>query len=726
LHAFDAQRSGITSGPALLSRPGLHAARFVHTSRIFGAVVLGQGAIALAGWILDIESLKGGAYSLGITIKANTALALALLGSALLLLAPERRSAFSTWTGRAFVGIAAAIGVATLSQHLFGWDLGIDQALFREAAGQAATASPNRMGPPASTCIPLIGISYLLMDGRSRRSRRAHQALAMAALLIAAIPVLGYVYGVRELYGIASFTGIALPTAICLFMLALGSFFARPFAGAMRLLAADDEGGMTVRRLLPPAILIPIALGWVRVVLQDMGLFDPYLGRTLMTLTFILIFSTVIWWNGSAVSKLSAARARAESAERELTARLLEALEGERASRENAEHANRMKDEFLATLSHELRTPLNAILGWAAVLAQGAGTAEDTRRGLETIERNSRLQARLIDDLLDMSRIVSGNIRLEPREVDLCAVIDAAISAIIPMAGSKGVTVERDLDPEICNTVGDPERLHQIFWNLLSNAVKFTPAEGRVRVSLRQNGPDAVVKISDTGIGIPRESLERIFEQFHQADATSTRRHGGLGLGLSIARRLAELHGGSVVAESDGEGKGSTFTMRLPLQPAMHASPSSKGLAVSAAELEGALLDGDGDGAGDLRGVRVLVVDDDADGRDLAGAVLGECGAEVVLADGFTAAIQALERRAIDLMVCDIAMPGRDGYDLIREVRRRSPDLPAIALTAFTHETNEKRALDAGFQVHLARPVDPRRLVRVVRELAGSRKTEPA
>jgi signal transduction histidine kinase/ActR/RegA family two-component response regulator len=700
-------------------RPGLHARRLVLASRILGAIVLVQGAVALAGWALEMESLKGGAYSLGITIKANTAVCLVLLGAALILLSWERRRPFSTWVGRACAAIPAAVGIATLSQHLFGWDLGIDQALFRETAGLAATASPNRMGPPASTGFPLIGISYLLLDARSRRARRAQQFLALTALVLAAVPVLGYLYGTRELFGIASYTGIAFPTATCLMMLSLGGLFARPTVGAARLIAADDVGGMVVRRLLPAAILMPIVLSWIRAGLQDLGYFDPYFGRTLMTLTFIVAFSAVILWHGGALSKLSAARTRAELAERELTTRLLEALERERASRENAEHANRMKDEFLATLSHELRTPLNAILGWAAVLAEGPGTGQDLRRGLDTIERNSRLQARLIDDLLDMSRIVSGNIRLEPREADLCTMIEGGIAAITPTADAKGVTLERELDPPSCRIHGDPERLHQIFWNLLSNAVKFTPRGGRAWVTLRREGAIAVVSVSDTGVGIAGESLERIFEQFHQADATSTRRHGGLGLGLSIARRLAELHGGSIVAKSDGEGRGSTFTVRLPLEAGTYVAGSS--------DMQGGGTEQrNGDPDEDVRGVRVLVVDDDVDGRDLAGSILGDRGAVVALADGFDGAMHQLDRRTFDVLVCDIAMPGKDGYDVIREVRKRSPDLPAVALTAFTHETNEKRALQAGFQIHLARPVDPSRLVRAVAELATSRKAEPA
>jgi signal transduction histidine kinase/ActR/RegA family two-component response regulator len=688
---------------------------------MFGAIVFLQGSIALTGWALGNEGLKGGAYSLGITIKANTALALVLCGAALMLLAPERRGAVRTWIGRICASLASAIGLATLSQHLFGWDLKIDQMLFPEAPGLAATSSPNRMGPPAAICFPLIGFSLLFLDGSNRFARRAHHLLAGACLVIATIPILGYVYGVRELYGLASFTGIALPTAACLALLALGSFFARTRWGLTRLLAAEDEGGMVVRRLLPAAILMPLVLGWIRTMLENLGYFDPTFGRSLITLSFILTFSALIWWNGTALSRLAAARTRAEAAERELTGKLLEALDSERASRENAERANRMKDEFLATLSHELRTPLNAILGWATVLAQGAGTAQDMRRGLETIERNSKLQARLIEDLLDMSRIVSGNIRLEPRAVDLCTMIDAAIAAITPTADGKGITLERDLEVHACVVHGDPERLHQIFWNLLSNAVKFTPRGGGARVALRVQGTEAIVTVADTGIGIPRASLERIFEQFHQADATSTRRHGGLGLGLSIARRLAELHGGTVTAESDGEGMGSSFTVTLPLESAVRSG--LRPAALGGPESDGAPPE---DGTKDLQGLRILVVDDDPDGRDLAGAILAERGADIVVADGYAGALREIDRASFDLMVCDIAMPERDGYDVIRDVRKRTPDLPAIALTAFTNEENEKRALSAGFQLHLTRPVDPARLVRAAADLARARDRENA
>ncbi|HET9941558.1 MAG TPA: histidine kinase dimerization/phospho-acceptor domain-containing protein, partial [Candidatus Eisenbacteria bacterium] len=397
-------------------------------SRIFGLLVALQGAVALAGWFTGIELLKG-AFALGINIKTNTAIGLLLLGLALVLLGPPRRRGWRTWIGRLLAVVAIVLGLLTLYEHVTGIDLGIDQALFTEAPGVPATSSPNRMGPPASVILPLIGLSLLLSDRRSPAGVRLSQFAAMLALLVAAVPLLGYVYGVRELFGLARFTGIALTTAICFILIALGVLFARADRGAMRLMVADDAGGMLLRRMIPAAIIIPVALGWARVALQDMGLYDANFGRTLLTVSFMVVFSALIWWNAALISRVARGRDRAEDAERELTARLRIALDGERAAREAAEHANRMKDEFLATLSHELRTPLNAILGWATLLAEESLSEEDVKRGLSTIQRNARLQARLIEDLLDMSRIVSGKMRLEFSTVDLCLLVDATISA---------------------------------------------------------------------------------------------------------------------------------------------------------------------------------------------------------------------------------------------------------------------------------------------------------
>jgi signal transduction histidine kinase/ActR/RegA family two-component response regulator len=465
--------------------------------------------------------------------------------------------------------------------------------------------------------------------------------------------------------------------------------------------------------MFPAAIIIPVALGWASIAFQDMGLYDASFGRTLLTVSFMVVFSALIWWNAALIFRVAAERDRAEDAERELSARLRTALEGERAAREAAEHANRMKDEFLATLSHELRTPLNAILGWATLLAEESLPEEDVKRGLTTIQRNARLQARLIEDLLDMSRIVSGKISLEVRTVDLCHLVDMTVSAAMPSADAKGVALSRELEEDACMVTGDPERVHQILWNLISNAIKFTPKGGHASVTLRRVHDVAEVTVTDDGIGFSPEFLPHIFEQFHQEDASFTRRHGGLGLGLSIAQRLAQLHGGRIEAASPGEGKGATFTLCLPLMP---AGSEGDGLPADAA-------------AGDtperrrsrLAGVRVLVVDDHADGREIAERVLKDAGADVASAMDAASAMTLVGARMFDVLVCDIALPDRDGYHFLRDVRRGFPRVPAIALTAFAGDESEARARERGYQIFLTRPVDPGRLVEAVAAAAGNR-----
>jgi len=685
--------------------------RVTVASRVFALLVALQGALALAGWFMGIEPLKG-AYALGINIKTNTAIGLLLMGIALLLLGPPRRRAWRTWIGHAFAIVVIAVAVLTLYEHVSGQDLGIDRAFFTEAPGGPATASPNRMGPPACIIFPLLGVSLLLSDRRTGWS----QLTATLALLIAAVPLLGYVYGVRELFGVARFTGIALPTAICFILLALGILFARADQGAMRLMIADDAGGMLLRRMIPSAIVIPVALGWARIALQDAGLYDANFGRTLLTVSFMVVFSALTWWNASLISRVAQGRDRAEDAERELSARLRTALEGERAAREAAEHANRMKDEFLATLSHELRTPLNAILGWATLLAEESLSEEDMTRGLTTIQRNARLQARLIEDLLDMSRIVSGQLRLEMREVDLCHLVDSTVSAAVPSAEAKGISISRDLEDEACAVMGDPERLNQILWNLLSNAVKFTPRGGHASVRLRKLDHLAELTVSDNGIGFSSEFLPHIFEQFHQEDASFTRRHGGLGLGLSIAQRLAQLHGGRIEAASPGEGKGATFTLLLPLM----AEGSRAGATLEAPEMDRKQR------PSRLAGARVLVVDDHTDGREIAERVLSDAGALVASAADAASALALLDGRAFDVLVCDIALPDRDGYQLLRDIRQVLPAVPAVALTAFAGEESETRALEVGYQTFLARPVDPARLVEAVSDLCPARASMDA
>jgi PAS domain S-box-containing protein len=400
---------------------------------------------------------------------------------------------------------------------------------------------------------------------------------------------------------------------------------------------------------------------------------------------------------------------------------LSDLLQREQNARRSAEEASRIKDEFLATVSHELRTPLNAILGWSKLLSAGTLDEKAAARALVTVERNARSQAQLIDDLLDISRIITGKLRLEIYPLDLSRVIEAAIEAVRPAADAKGIRLQVLLDTEAGAISGDSNRLQQVFWNLLTNAVKFTPKGGRVQVRLERINSHVEIVVSDTGQGIAPEFLPHIFDRFRQADQTTTRRYGGLGLGLSIVRQLVEMHGGTVHAESEGEGKGASFVVKLPrlITIPRRESPAEERVHPTRSDDSVSI-----DCLPGLEGLQVLVVDDEADSRELLRAVLEQCGSKVTTADSAAEALAFFEADIPDLLISDIGMPGEDGYTLIRKVRslpkEKGGRIPAIALTAYARVEDRIRALNAGFQVHIPKPVEPVELAAVVASLAKS------
>jgi PAS domain S-box-containing protein len=392
-------------------------------------------------------------------------------------------------------------------------------------------------------------------------------------------------------------------------------------------------------------------------------------------------------------------------------------LAAERAARADAERANRLKDEFVAMVSHELRTPLNAILGWTQLMARSPHDVGLIERGLEVVARNTRLQAQLVSDLLDISRIVEGKLGLEIQTVNLRDVVRDSIDTVTQDAAAKNIHLLDDLPDGRAAVAGDGARLQQVIWNLLSNAIKFTPRGGAVRLALRVENRQATIQVSDTGTGIRPEALPHIFDRFHQADRSITRRYGGLGLGLAIVKHLVELHHGEVRAESAGAGKGATFTVVLPVGVAAHASAPAVTGEGPADRREPAVIEG----------VSVLVVEDEPDTQQFLRRLLESHGATVITTGSASEALTVFRERATDVLISDIGLPGTDGYDLMRQIRERAPEhhrVVAIALTAYARAEDRTRALRAGYQAHVTKPVDGAELVAIMGSLVNLTRAE--
>jgi len=486
------------------------------------------------------------------------------------------------------------------------------------------------------------------------------------------------------------------------------------------LLFSDEETSDSVHSFLGAPILTPGGVrGWIyllnKLSADDFTEADERLTATLVTQVAIAYENAKLYSD----AQLHATELQMEIAERkQAEEERAQLLVRERSARAEAEQANRTKDEFLATLSHELRTPLSAILGWSHLVRTGKLDELQMTRAFETIERNARSQSQLIDDLLDVSRIITGKLQIELRPVNFSSVIEAAIDAVRPAFEAKEIQFETVMDSPAYLVPGDANRLQQIFWNLFSNAVKFTPPGGRVRVEVERAGSQARASVSDSGIGIKPDFLPYIFDRFRQADGSTTRVHGGLGLGLAIVKHLVQLHQGTVDVESKGTDQGATFTVSLPLASA-----------TAVAELDSAtVLEREGNrlpvGFSELLGgLRILVVDDELDSRELITAILTRCGSEVRCSESAAQAIQAVRDWKPHLLVSDIGMPKEDGYSLIQKLRKMKSqwarEIPAVALTAYATVEDRARALDAGFQVHVAKPIDPEALVRSIAGAAG-------
>ncbi len=515
-------------------------------SRRAGLAVGAIGAIVLlGGWVFGIENLKSAGSS--ITMKTNAALCLALSGVSLWCLSRERLRALGVLSA-ATVGLIAA---ATLSEHIFQIDLGLDQLFFSEPPGAAATVSPNRMGVNASFSLLLESIAILsLYRGTLAHVVRA-QMLAAGASILAIVPIVGYIYGAQELFALARLTGIAWPTAFSLLLLSQGVLFARLDAGPITPLVGKGAGATMARRMWGPALVLPFVLGYLQVAGQRAGVYDTGFGTALFSICVAAALWFTLWRTAIVLDRVDVERSKA--------------LAREHRARLDAEQAAKLKDDFITGLSHELRTPLNAIVGWTQLLS--AGTLADGQRqhAAEVIARNGEHLTGLVEDLLDLSRIAVGHLELASTPIDVGKLVKHLVETSARAAGAAGIRLVCDVEPRPLIVRGEDKRLRQIVSNLLSNAIKFTDKGGQVIVTARANDGRVQLKVADTGCGIDAAFLPYVFDKFRQEDSTPTRAYGGLGLGLTIVKDLTALHGGVVTAESQGRGEGTTMTIELPL-----------------------------------------------------------------------------------------------------------------------------------------------------------------
>ncbi len=486
------------------------------------------------------------------------------------------------------------------------------------------------------------------------------------------------------------------------------------FSGRMQT-QADSGLARLEQQIMTEMILIFIALLATMGIIfyTRLGILQPLaeLGSQVAGVTRGVLPSRYGKATSNELEKLSEALALADAEKQQL-------LEKERIAKNEAERASQLKDEFLATLSHELRTPLNAILGWSQLILSGSMKEDDVRRGLETIERNARSQNKLIEDLLEMSSIISGKVRLDMQQLDVASLVDTAVESVRPTAQAKGVSLQKTIAPHVGTITGDPNRLQQVFWNLLSNSIKFTPKGGKITVLVGWSGPMLEIRINDSGLGISPEFIPYVFDRFRQGDASLTRQYGGLGLGLAIVKQLVELHGGTVRAESSGVGKGSSFIVNLPLV----ISDDARNDPIPRLKELGS------DKKTELSGKKVLVIDDEADARELIGRILTYCKASVIMAATAREGLELLKREKPDVIISDVSMPDQDGYEFISEVRQLSPEnggsTPAVALTAFARADDMAKAISAGYQKHLCKPVDSHELITAINQLVEATKTQ--
>lgn len=837
--------------------------RYRITAIACALVAMSIGGAALLGWILNVNFLKRIHPAL-VTMKANTAICLILISSAVLLLRNASRVQWKRRLAQLFAVLVALTGFVTFTEHVSGLNLRIDQLLFIETVEQAGQSFPGRMGVAASIIFPLLSLAVLFVDARSRRWFRVSNVAILMVVAITVLVFLYYFYGI-ERDPIGLYFTIALHTVVAFLSLCAAILLMRPDRGLVAILLGNSPGGVVARRMWP-ILLIVVLLGWVRTMGRDSGWFGAAFGTAVFVLLILLLLVVLIWWTAVSLDNTDRERRQAEKrldvlfrvselvrtlrdpyelsyavaetvgieldlrrclfnetdverdleivhrdycdraesvagvhqisdysnvtssammrgeavincdakidprtaadynrsyaptgerayvavplmrdgrwvaslwasddeprewtkeevsllrsvAERTWTAiEKLRAeaererlLQSEQEARDVAERANQLKDEFLATLSHELRNPLNVILGYSELLLRMPEIADSPslRKMADALRRNARSQSQLINDLLDLSRLQRGKVSLNVETVSLAAIIDNAVETVRGEAATKGVDIHMNVGDQFLLIDGDRLRLQQIAWNVLNNAVKFTPSGGSINIRLNRDERDAVLVFEDTGEGIDPSFLPHVFEMFRQADASKSRRHGGMGIGLALVQQLVQLHGGTIAAESEGIAKGSRFTIRLPLTTETVRQGTSATVAPLALTA--------------LANTDFLVVDDSEDTIAMLDQLLKLSGANVTTATNGADALRIASEREFDVILSDISMPEMDGFEFLHRLRQINgrQHVPVIAITGFGRTDDIERARAAGFHSHLTKPLNVDALAAVLEPLTN-------